>query len=307
MTALRKLLKDYLDHRRSLGYSPRSLEEYRYDCGGFLDRLEESRQVRTPDQLRRERLLDWRRWLDSKRNREGLPLHARTLNKNISAVRNFLEFLAKRGFVHASLPEALENVKEPSFLPMDALPHRRIRSVLAKIDVSAPRGHRDRTILEVLYSTGIRASELCGIRLRDVDLANGMVKVTGKGNKQRMVPLGRTARRFMETHLRAVRAFLVEPESGDAVFLDDWGTPMRRHTLLKLVHRRFDGTAEFPVTPHTFRRSCATEMIRAGANLYHVKELLGHETLDTVRHYAKLTVEDLRKTHAKCHPRERDR
>lgn len=306
MTTLWKLLEDYLAYRKSLNYSQRSLEEYRGDCGRFLKYLEEKRQIQVPTQLRNSHLIDWQKWLDSKRNHEGIPLHARTLNKNISSVRNFLMFLTKKGFVSTSLPETLKNVKEPSFLPLGALPHRKVREKLSKIDVSTPRGHQERTILEILYSTGIRASELCGIRLRDVDLANSMIKVTGKGNKERLVPIGRTAKRFLETHLKAVRIFLTEPESGDALFLNDWGTPMKRYTLLKLVHRHFEGSAEFPVTPHTFRRSCATEMIRADANLYHVKELLGHETLATVKHYAKLTINDLRKTHKKCHPREKD-
>ena len=141
-------------------------------------------------------------------------------------------------------------------------------------------------MLEVLYSTGIRVGELLGLNVTDVDLDNATAVVLGKGNKQRVVPIGKTALRLLESYLKAVRPFLLSRADEPALFLNHAGQRMPYHT---------------------FRRSCTTELIRAGANLYHVKELLGHEDLETLKHYTKLTIEDLKATHARCHPREQEK
>lgn len=306
MKTLQALFGEWLDYRRGLNYSERSLEGYRYNGREFLQFLDEAFGVRTAPELRKKHLFSWQKHLIGRRNAKGLPLRARSVNHHILSVRGFLSFLAERGFILAETVNALKYVKEPSFLPLEALSHAQIRKVLKKIDSSSPEGYRDRTILEVLYSTGVRASELLGIRIQDVDTAHCVLRVYGKGKKERTVPLGQTALRYLETYLRAVREFLATEDAGDIVFVNNTGGPMSKDTLLRIVHRHFDGKADFSVTPHTFRRSCATEMIRSDANLYHVKELLGHETLATVKHYARLTINDLKKTHAKCHPRERD-
>ncbi len=141
----------------------------------------------------------------------------------------------------------------------------------------------------------------------DVDLTHATAIVTGKGNKQRVVPVGKTALRLVTSYLRGVRPFLVRDAAERALWLTRAGARLPYHTLLKRVRLHGDRLAlPVAVTPHTFRRSCTTELIRGGANLWHVKELLGHEHLDTLQHYAKLTIADLKKTHAKCHPRERE-
>ena len=307
MRTLRELLDDYIGYRRGLNYSPRSLDEYFYDCGGFLGHLEGRFQVTAAPELRRHHIFSYQKSLGARRNSRGMPLHARTVNKNLSGVRNFLEHLASRGHVLRSLPEALAPVREPSFLPLGAPAHGEMRRALAKIGISTPWGYRDRTILEILYSTGIRASELSGLDVSSFDSGNATLTVFGKGRKERMVPVGRTAMRFLVTYVRAVRPFLLTGGQTDALFLNRSGTRLRRYTLGHLVRRHFAGASpDVNVTPHTFRRSCTTELIRSDANLYHVKELLGHETLETVRHYAKLTITDLKRTHARCHPREKD-
>ena len=153
----------------------------------------------------------------------------------------------------------------------------------------------------------MRAAELLALDVADVDLANATALVMGKGRKQRVVPLGKTALRLVTSYLRGVRPFLVRDAAERALWLTRDGKRLPYHTLLKRLHAHADRLAlPVTVTPHTFRRSCTTELIRGGANLWHVKELLGHEHLDTLQHYAKLTIADLMKTHAKCHPRERE-
>jgi len=139
-----------------------------------------------------------------------------------------------------------------------------------------------------------------------VDFKNRTMMVTGKGDKQRVVPIGRTALRHLETYLAAIRPYLLCDRTQTALFLNHKGARLKYKAFLKCVHIHSRRMGYTDVTPHTFRRSCTTELIRGGANMYHVKELLGHESLDTLKHYTKLTINDLKKTHEKCHPRERD-
>jgi site-specific recombinase XerD len=215
--------------------------------------------------------------------------------------------LIQHGFVSSTLFEGLAYVKEPSLLPTSVLDHAQVRNLLGQIEAGQAEGYRDRAMLEFLYSSGVRAGELLGLNVADVDLANGTAIVLGKGNKQRVVPIGRTALRALESYLRAVRPFLLRDAKESAFFLNHAGKRMPYHTFRRILgkHVARAGLAE-KVSAHTFRRSCTTELIRGGANLYHVKELLGHESLDTLKHYAKLNIQDLKETHRRCHPRERE-
>jgi site-specific recombinase XerD len=192
-------------------------------------------------------------------------------------------------------------------LPSSVLSHDELRGLFASIQTVTVAGIRDLAMLELAYSSGLRAGELLGLNLGDIDWINRTALVTGKGAKQRVVPIGRKAFLQMQAYLEDARRSLPRIPKETALFLDRRGRRLPYHTLRRLVHRhaRRFGIAT-PVTPHTFRRSCTTELIRAGANLYHVKELLGHESLETLKHYTRLTILDLKQTHARCHPRERE-
>lgn len=156
---------------------------------------------------------------------------------------------------------------------------------------------------------GLRAGEVLGLNLDGISLEYKTATVMGKGSKQRVVPIGRTAMRHLESYLKAVQGFFVRADRSEpALFLNINGQRLAIHNLARIISKAASVlSVDFPVTPHTFRRSCTTEMVRGGANLYHIKELLGHESLDTLRHYTRLTILDLQKTHARCHPREREK
>ncbi|MFT5241464.1 MAG: integrase/recombinase XerC [Candidatus Promineifilaceae bacterium] len=162
-------------------------------------------------------------------------------------------------------------------------------------------------MLELFCSSGVRAGELLGLNLGDVELSARTAVVMGKGRKQRVVPFGNTAALFIETYIKAVRPHLMTNTAESALFIDSNGKRIPYHVLRRMVHACREASGlDIVVTPHTFRRSCTTELLRSGANMYHVKELLGHESLDTLKHYARLTITDLKRTHRKCHPREKD-
>jgi site-specific recombinase XerD len=302
---MRKHLSDYLEHGRSLNLSPYTLRAIRYNVTDFLDWLAAYR-IAAPDQLRRAHLASWLTHLLEHRTTRGLPLKPRSVNKKIECVRAFLNYLAAEGLIPPALAAGVEYIKEPKLLPTSVMTHDQMRKLLRSVRTDSATGYRDRTIMELLYSSGIRAGELFALDVANVDLKNATALVYGKGRKERVVPVGRTALRYIESYLTAVRPFLMRDRTEQAVFLDAGGKRLPYHILRRLVHK-YAEAAGIPVnvTAHTFRRSCTTELLRGGANMYHVKDLLGHESLDTLQHYAKLTITDLRETHRRCHPRER--
>jgi len=238
---------------------------------------------------------------------EGIPLKPRSINNHLEGVKLFLSHLVSLGYVNKSYMDILKYVKVPQHLPGNVLEHAQMRKLLATVSTGNPLGYRNRAMLEVLYSSGIRVSELLGLNVADIDLRNAVAMVTGKGDKQRVVPIGRTALRHLETYVVAVRPYLLKDRGEKAVFLSKHGRRMGYRGFLEYVHKVGERAGvSGRLTPHTFRRSCTTELIRGDANMYHVKELLGHESLNTLKSYAKLTITDLKKTHEKCHPRERD-
>ena len=304
MKRLSHLLTAYRERGRALSWSPHTLRALGYHGQGFLDWLQGHRGVRHLQELRPADLEAWHRHVTAQRSPQGLPVQPRTINKHIEIVRGFLRHLTLRALLPADWLQALAYVKEPQVLPAHLLTHRQVQRLLARIDTTTPAALRDRAMIELLYSSGLRAAELLGLQLGDIDWANATARVTGKGRRQRVVPIGRTALRYLANYVQGVRPALARRAGENTVFLDDRGQPMPYHTLRRRIqyHAR---RCPVPVTPHTFRRSCTTELIRGGANLYHVKELLGHQSLDTLQHYTRLTILDLKKTHARCHPRER--
>lgn len=300
-------LADFLAHRLALRYSTRTVRDMREHLGAWVIWLARNQGVRTPDALRSEHLRAWQAGLLARKTRAGFPLKAITLRGRFGQVRTFLGYLAEQGFVLRSLGDALERIKTPVLLPHSVLDHGQVKKLLARIDTSTRHGFRDRTMLELLYSSGLRAGEILALDVEGVSFETRTLRVVGKGHKERVVPVGRTALRFLKSYIVAVRPLFVHDPRETALFLDRAGGRYAYHNLQSMIRQRARKLEfDVPVTAHTFRRSCTTELIRGGANMYHVKELLGHESLDTLKHYARLTIVDLRKTHEKCHPREAD-
>jgi len=300
-------LDEYIALLRARNYSPATLDKITASVTPFLLWLRGVHEVETPELLRLEHLEAWQRRLANRRTRKGMPLKPSTINVRIVSVRGYLRHLAGRGFVLKTLLDALEPVKLPRRLPESVLDHAQVKKLIKRIDTSNPIGYRNRALLELLYTSGLRAKEILSLDTGDIDFRQHTALVHGKGGKDRIVPIGRTALRVLESYIVAVRPFLVPAPGERALFLTKQGGRCGYHIIKNWLNRYTTGLdLDVRVTSHTFRRSCATEMIRAGANIYHVKELLGHESLDTLRHYTRLTINDLKATHQKCHPREKD-
>lgn len=307
MKTLSDILDEMTDYRRSINLSPHSERTTTSSIRLFMSYLDENFQVDTPPRIRSGHLHTYLKHVTTLKNRKGLPITANGINGRLYGARAFLEFMKMRGYIAVDMLKHIPLVKKPTLLPTSVLTHSQVKKIMKVIDLSTKEGRRDRAIMELLYSTGVRGGELVKLTLEDVNLEAAVMKVMGKGSKERMVPIGKTALRHLTNYILGVRPFMKGNNTYRAVFLNYRAKPYKQKSLQSIVPKYAKlAKVDVHVTPHTYRRSCATEMIRGNANIYHVKELLGHESIDTLKPYTKLTIMDLKKTHAKCHPREKD-
>lgn len=238
--------------------------------------------------------------------RTGNSLRVGTHIARLMSVKVFFRFLVREGFVLANPAAQLELPRHKVPLPV-VLTESEVLKILDEPDTTTLTGIRDRTILELLYGTGLRNGEMCSLTLDLVDLAVHQVRLQkGKGGKGRVLPLGQEAQVWLELYLESVRPYWLRNAAVTAVFLDRWGSgPITRCTVSMLVRslgkRAGLGKA---VTPHSLRHSCATHMLRRGAGLRHIQQMLGHEQLSSTEHYTRVDVTDLRRVLSRCHPRE---
>lgn len=243
----------------------------------------------------------------SKHPRTGKPLKVGTHVARLMAVKVFFRFLVTEGYLLADPAALLELPRHKPRLP-GVLSEPEVLRLMDLPDIETLSGIRDRAILELLYGTAIRNGEMCSLDLKDVDLATHLVRIQqGKGNKARVVPLGQEAQAWLETYLEKVRPRLLRNPRESAIFLDRWGHKgLSRAGVCEIV-RRIGRLAQIgkTVTPHILRHSCATHMLRRGAGLRQLQQLLGHSQLTSTEHYTRVEVSDLRRVIARCHPRER--
>ncbi len=308
MKTLHDLTEALYDHYRGLRSSPHTIARIKTALKIFTAYMADEKRVSTPEVLTLEHIQAFQLHLSARLTQSGMPYKPRTINSVVKGVRPFLELLYERGLLRRPLAKHLHYVKVPDLLPTSILTHAQVKKLMRKIDTTTPVGIRDRAAIELLYSSGIRIGELEGLTLQDLDLDRGVARVVGKGRKERYVPIGKTALKWLSSYIRGVRSFLlITSRDCEAVFINQAGRPLSQHTMRDRVrdYGRQLGL-DIRITPHTFRRSCTTEMIKSNANLYHVKQLLGHSSFETLNRYARLDITDLRKTHTKCHPREHD-
>lgn len=308
MTTLAAQLDAYIARMESIQQSPVHLRGLRFTVRRTLRWLEGNRGITQPNQLTAVDLDGWFRHVTTRRTRKGVPLKLTSVSKQFQCDRAFLIWMEKNGVLPEGLHEALPSVKIPDLLPTSILDHTKMVRVLDRVGSQTAEDHQLRAMLEILYSSGVRISELLSLNIDAVDLDHGLMRVTGKGAKERVVPIGKTARARLESYLRGVRPLLQRQPGQTALWLNRWGARLPYHTFRRQLAAHVEDVGlKTHVTAHTFRRSCATELIRGNANLWIVKDLLGHETVESLRPYIRMTIVDLKKTHKKCHPRERDR
>jgi integrase/recombinase XerD len=226
-----------------------------------------------------------------------------TQARKVAAIRSFYGFALREGIAGRDVAALLDSPRPGSYLP-DVLDADDVERILAAPAGDEPAAFRDAAILELLYACGLRVSELTGLDLDRVDLPNLQVRVIGKGNKERRVPMGEPARERMHRYLNGPRATWTAGRPTPAVFVSQRGKRLTREAVWRLVRRwtRAAGVSGH-VTPHTFRHSFATHLLEGGADLRVVQTLLGHASISTTQLYTHLTGERLREVYARAHPR----
>jgi integrase/recombinase XerD len=304
--AWNELLEQYRHHQQTMNRSPRSWQTARSYLNQFLFFLAEQ-GIDDVCGVTGTTLAGFQSWLFYKSGTRGAVRSVATQNRIISAVKMFFRFLKAEGIIAVDPSICLEYAHEPEVLPRNVLTPMEARKIVETPDKSNAIGYRDRTILEVLYATGIRKAELMNLTVDDVMLEEELLRVRqGKGGRDRMTPLTQTACRFLETYIKAIRPELLQSRQTDRLFISMRGLPIGRNTLGELVvkYGMLAGVKKH-VTCHLWRHSCATHLVRNRANLRHVQEMLGHRKLSTTERYLHLTITDLKAAHRKCHPRER--
>jgi integrase/recombinase XerD len=290
-------IAEYVDHLRvERGLAENSIVAYGHDL----------RRLAAYSHDRRRHVLDLRqRDLTDfiARLREG-GLSARSAARAVHAVRGLYRFALREGRIDA---DPMENLRAPR--SFQALPRYltspQVDALLAAPDVATPLGIRDRAILEVLYATGLRVSELIGLRPDDLDMQVGVLTCFGKGRKERLVPLGRTARRWVQRYLEEVRDGPARGRPSAAeLFLSQRGGRLSRMGLWGIVRRHAVAAGvERTLTPHVLRHSFATHLLERGADLRALQAMLGHADISTTQIYTHVTRERLRKVYDQYHPR----
>ncbi len=238
---------------------------------------------------------------------KGTPFAPRSQAESLRHVRGFCRYLVREEWLMADPSARLPNPKKPQPLPRAILEAKEVQAMMAQPDMRSARGQRDRAILEVLYSTALRRTEIANLTLQDVDTAGGYVHVRqGKGRKDRVVPLGQNVCALLDTYVAGVRGDWVNAAASEYLFLNRWGTRMSPHSVWEMVHLCAQRAGiKKPVSTHTFRHSCATHMLRNGAPIRHLQEMLGHVSLETTQVYTRVTINELKAAHGKYHPREK--
>jgi integrase/recombinase XerD len=286
--------RDFLQFER--GLSPRTLDAYGRDLQRLVEfagrKGIESAAGLTPAHLREfvYALKD-----------EGLQ--ATSIRRTLSGIRTYFAFLIGEHHVTSDPTETVEMPKTWRRLP-GVLSRDDVEKILEAPEIGDRLYWRDKALLEFAYASGVRVSELTALKIRDVDLADGVASVFGKGSKERMVPIGRTARRALDVYLRELRPALAAREAEGVVFLNAHGRPLTRMGIWKILRKHVKAAGvKKRVTPHTLRHCFATHLLEGGADLAAVQEMLGHADISTTQIYTHVDREYLREVHKRFHPR----
>lgn len=286
--------RSYLLIERSLSHN--SVEAYLNDLRKLREFLNEHKENRNPSEITYNDLSDFVAFS------AGADNSARTQARLISGIRAFFRYLIIEGIITADPSTLLESPRMGMKLP-EVLSTDEIDRVIAAIDLSLPEGHRNRAIIETMYSCGLRVSELVNMKLTDIHRSEGFVTVTGKGNKQRLVPIGTVALREIDNYLET-RNMLPVITDQNIIFLNRRGRRLTRVMIFTIIKKLAEAAGiRKKISPHTFRHSFATHLVEGGADLRAVQEMLGHESITTTEIYTHIDRSYLRDTLLMFHPR----
>ncbi|MGD8189117.1 site-specific tyrosine recombinase XerD [Brevibacillus ginsengisoli] len=292
------MLIDHFTHFLAVekGLSANTLESYQRDLVMFTAYLQEV-GVKDIQDSSRTHIIGYLLQLQEKGRATA------TISRNMASIRAFYQFLIKDKWIQNDPSIHLETPKIEKRLPK-VLSVQDVELLLEGPDMSSPAGLRDKAMLEMLYATGIRVSELVNLEISDVNLEMGFLKCMGKGSKERIIPLGRIAIDVVEQYIQAGRPRLLKAKTESALFLNHLGKKITRQGFWKLIKKyAMKAGITVEITPHTLRHSFATHLLENGADLRSVQEMLGHADISTTQIYTHITRSRIKDVYAKTHPR----
>lgn len=292
-----KGFKAYLQLEKSLAKN--SVEAYIADVEKLFQYLEMNQVHLSPEKVTQEHIISFLKWVSE------IGLNARSQSRIISGIKAFYNYLLLEEIITISPVELIETPKIGRKLP-EVLSIEEIDKIIAAIDLSTPEGLRNKAILETIYSCGLRVSELVGLKISHLLLDEGFVRVIGKGDKERITPIGGAAIKHIDIYLNHVRNHLpnIDKASEDILFLNRRGKQLTRVMIFTIIKNLTQKAGiNKTVSPHTFRHSFATHLVEGGADLRAVQEMLGHESITTTEIYTHLDNDYLRQAILDFHPR----
>jgi len=293
--AYKKGYRAYLQLEKSL--SDHSVEAYLHDVDKLTQFLQDNHSLKTPSEIETEDLRTFIRFVNQ------LGVAASSQARMISGIRSFYKYCLLENISKTDPTSLLEAPKLKRALP-DVLTFEEIERIIAQVDLSKPEGGRNKAILETMYSCGLRVSELVNLRISGLYTDVGIIRVTGKGDKERLIPIGSAAIKYIGIYRKDIRVHIpIQPGHEDILFLNRRGAQLTRvmiFLMLKDLVTKAGITKN--ISPHTFRHSFATHLVEGGADLRAVQEMLGHESITTTEIYTHINREFLRETLHKYHP-----
>ncbi len=295
------LRSDYMNYLRlERGLSENSISNYLLDIKKLEDWLLENDIIESPATISEDTIQQFVYHI-------AKIVNARSQSRIISGLRGFFNYLVFEDYRNDNPMELIESPKIGRKLP-DTLSMTEIDQLIAEIDLGKPQGERNRAIIETLYGCGLRVSELINLKISDLFFAEGFIKVTGKGDKQRFIPIGAHTIRFIELYRTEIRVHeTIQPEAADTLFLNRRGKSLSRAMIFTIVKRLTEKAGiRKNISPHTFRHSFATHLLENGADLRAIQQMLGHESITTTEVYTHIDKSHLTEVINRYHPRKSD-
>jgi len=275
------------------GLAENTVQSYFYDLRQF-SRFLGPRSAKGVASVSEEDIAGFLRNASDKKNE-------RSIARLMVCLRTFFKFLLRENLITANPTNSLDGYKVRMNLPA-VLNLEEVERLLS-FPVESASDLRDKAVIEMMYSCGLRASEVCGLKLNQVDLEDELIRVFGKGSKERLIPMGRQAKDLLKEYLSLARPKLIKRDPYDQVFLSFQGRPFSRVSLWKIIKKRALQSGVGRIHPHILRHSFATHLLEGGADLRSVQEMLGHTNISTTQIYTHLNLQHLREVHLKFHPR----
>tara|TARA_R100001369_G_scaffold92294_1_gene136603 strand:- start:2676 stop:3572 length:897 start_codon:yes stop_codon:yes gene_type:complete len=291
-------INDYKDYLRiERGLSANSIKNYSLDLKKLMKWLSETEINESPISISEETVQQFIYSI-------AKQMQPQSQSRVISGLRGFFNYLVFEEYRKTNPLELVESPKIARKLP-DTLSTEEIDSLIEAIDLSHPQGERNRAILETLYACGLRVSELTGLKISDLFFDEGFIKVSGKGDKERFVPIGGNTVKYINTYKNEVRIHIpIQPKAKDTLFLNRRGNPLTRAMIFTIVKQLAEKVGiQKKVSPHTLRHSFATHLLENGADLRSIQQMLGHESITTTEIYTHIDTTHLTEVINKFHPR----